>query len=114
MHTYMNAQIARTRAVLLSTGRSTQRLEGRGLTNLLRRAFYPKYDFYKARAKTAVFEGAPVGGVKKGLERGRRVDGELSRWADNGTKVKHPFARKFVAWCKHENLSPVASQVSGY
>ncbi len=52
-----------------------------------------------------------MGGVRKGLERGRRVDAELSRWADSGAKVKHPFARKFVAWCRRERLAPVASQV---
>lgn len=108
----VGARVAHVRAVLLSTGRSTRCLEGRGLTNLLRRAFYPKYEFHKARGKTPkTFETRPVGGIKRGLRRGRQVDGELSRWADSGAKVKHPFARKFVAWCEHEGLVPVASQV---
>lgn len=100
--------------MLLGTGRSTRCLGGRGLTALLRRAFYPKYDYHNVKGKlSAKGAGASkaVGGFKKGMERGRLVDAELSKWADRGTPVRHAYARKFLAWCKREKYTPVASQV---
>ncbi len=100
------------RAALLSTGRGSRDMPGRGLTAALREAFFPEYDYAVAlsRRPRPARRGKPGEG---GLRRGRRVDAEISAWADRGRlpREAHNFTKKFVKFCEMQRWTPAASQV---
>lgn len=102
--------------VLSRTGCSTRNLRGRGLTAVIRDAFYPDYVF-KKNGEGGVFTSRRNKKEKKGMARGRLVDDQVRRWIQGKVEKKnrkkfHPFARAFIELTeKVLRLSPAGAQV---
>lgn len=100
--------------ILSRTGCSTRHLRGRGLTSVIREAYYPDYVFEKGGGGGPP---APKKGGRKGMARGRLVDDQVRRWIQGKMKKSylkkcHPFARAFVELTENVlKLSPVGAQV---
>jgi hypothetical protein len=86
----------------------------RGVVNLLKSAFWPKYSYRKTPKGPAEVKKHGVS-ARAGIARGKRVDKEVGLFI-SGTKVKtpHPFTCFALSALKKLNILPIASQVVVY
>ena len=84
----------------------------KGVTTTARRVFYQDYVYRHASVAPTSTRAPPSKGIK-GIQRGNRVDRELSEWA-NGTTggVKsHAYSEKVASAMSKLGLVPIAGQV---
>lgn len=89
----------------------------RGITKILERIFWPRYDFDTAarglpRAPPNP-EGATRGprSARGGMRRGSKVDAEVCASVNSGVAPKHPYARRVLRALEVAGLRPMRAQV---
>ena len=84
----------------------------RGITELLRRRFWPNYNYRNAT------KGAPktkssnaFKGRRAGFKRGNAVDHEIRAFVNKGIKPEQPYTRKILKALALAGMKPIKAQV---
>lgn len=88
----------------------------RGITELLKRVFWPTYRYRRATANVprAPRDAAPTGGPRgkrAGCRRGSAVDREVCACVNRGIAPTQPFAKKVLRALEVAGMHPVKAQV---
>jgi hypothetical protein len=87
----------------------------KGITSHLRAAFFPEYSLRSAAHGPAL---APRTSARRpsgptGIERGSRVDAEITAAVNKVVRPRHPYARRIMAALAKAEFIPLRSQVGG-